>query len=440
MEDEAPAARGLGAVHGDVGVAQQRLGVGGIVGVQADADAGSGADLGPGDDERLLQCAEQLAADALGRRGRVVGQVAEQDEELVAALAGQDVGVTQDAAQPCRDAGQQPVAGGVPQAVVDLFEVVEVDEHEGRGAAGAPGAGQRQVHLLLNEDPVGQPGQRVVVGQIGQLLLAAAALGDVAHDPVEGRAEAARALDAGDGQLHRELAAVAAHRGGLDAPVQQARARVVADPLGEAAVVLAIVRGDEHVGHLAAQDVLGQVVERALGGGVELDEAILLVHGDHAVQRRGDDRAVARQRRLQGRHLPRALDRQRGVRGQRTQHHQLLIVGPQPREGLVDRDDPIGTAARALQGGEQRVIGVPALAGELGSPGVGQRPVPGDRGIIEGQRSLGNEVDTVAAKPLVEQRLPRLGLGGRAEQDVARPLAAVDGDDLVHDRRRPDRH
>ena len=264
------------------------------------------------------------------------------------------------------------------EAVVDLLEIVKVDEHQRGRTAGAPGAGEGEIDLLLDEDPVGQAGQRVVVGQVGELLLAAPALADVADDAVEGGAEPARAFDPGDGELHGELAAVAADRSGLDAAVQQARARVVADPLGEAAVEGAILGRHQQIGDLAAQHVIGQVVEGALGGRVELDDAILLVDGDHAVQRPGDHRAVARQRGLERGHLARALDGQGCVGREGAQHHQLLIVGAPPGERLVDRDDPVRAPAGAFERREQRVVGVPALAADLRRACVGLGPVPGD--------------------------------------------------------------
>ena len=50
------------------------------------------------------------------------------DRELVAAEAGDDVVGAQHAAQPLGHGDEQPVAGAVPERVVDELEVVEVDE------------------------------------------------------------------------------------------------------------------------------------------------------------------------------------------------------------------------------------------------------------------------------------------------------------------------
>ena len=93
----------------------------------------------------------------------------QQDRELVAAEAGDDVGRAQPLAQHARDARQQAVAGGVAEGVVDGLEAVEV-EHE-RGALGAVAAHVREVprELLLEAAAVREPGERVVVGEVAQL-------------------------------------------------------------------------------------------------------------------------------------------------------------------------------------------------------------------------------------------------------------------------------
>ena len=78
-------------------------------------------------------------------RGGVAGRldVREQDAELVAAEAGDRVGVAQGALQPRGDLLQQQVAHVVPERVVDLLEVVEIHDHDHGGvavaAAGADG-------------------------------------------------------------------------------------------------------------------------------------------------------------------------------------------------------------------------------------------------------------------------------------------------------------
>src|SRR5206468_7935768 len=103
-----------------------------------------------------------------------------QDGELVPAEAGPGGAGPDDLLEPPAQGDQQPVAGLVAQGVVDELEPVQVQEqHRHRGAA-ALGAGQGQGNPVLEEDPVGQAGEGVVGGLVGQLSLGVAALdGDV---------------------------------------------------------------------------------------------------------------------------------------------------------------------------------------------------------------------------------------------------------------------
>ena len=61
-----------------------------------------------------------------------------------------------------RDLLQQAVARVVAERVVDLLEVVEVDQHHGRGDVRAAAGGDRLLDAVAEERAVGEPGQRVV--------------------------------------------------------------------------------------------------------------------------------------------------------------------------------------------------------------------------------------------------------------------------------------
>ena len=125
--------------------------------------------------------------DALGRVGRRLGifDVLEQDRELVTAEARRGVGGADRGRDPLRDLEQQLVAGRVAEAVVDSFEVVEVEEDDGEAELLAARAGHRVAYALVEQGAVGQVGDRVVEGLMGELLLKRLALADVAaveHD------------------------------------------------------------------------------------------------------------------------------------------------------------------------------------------------------------------------------------------------------------------
>ena len=136
LEDREAAAGLLGGVHRDVGALLERLVVLAVQRVHGDADAR--VDLEPHalEHERLAQVHEQV----LGDRGAVAGglHAREQDAELVAAEAGDGVGLAQREPQPARDLLEQQVAHVMAERVVDLLEVIEVhDHHHGRLAAAA---------------------------------------------------------------------------------------------------------------------------------------------------------------------------------------------------------------------------------------------------------------------------------------------------------------
>ena len=122
-----------------VGVAQQlvrglALG-GGTLAIVAhrDTDAGSDEQLSRGQSERLAERVEDPIRD-LG--GRVMARFLEEDPELVATEPRGSVRPPQAGADPLRDQREQLVAGGVPKAVVDHLEVVEIDEQDCEPAGG----------------------------------------------------------------------------------------------------------------------------------------------------------------------------------------------------------------------------------------------------------------------------------------------------------------
>ena len=101
-------------------------------------------------------------------------------------------------------------------------------------------------------------------------------LGDVADEGAEHQlfAEA----DGRDGQLHRELAAVAMQRRHLDALVEHARHAGLDVAAQAVAMLLAVALGNDQLGELAAQRLGARPAEHLLGLGVPA--------GDHALRGR----------------------------------------------------------------------------------------------------------------------------------------------------------
>ena len=70
-----------------------------------------------------------------------------------------------------------------PSAVVDALEVVEVEEQDGHGLAGACRPGEGVLDAVAEQRLVGEVGERVVERLVGELALEALLLGDVAEAP-----------------------------------------------------------------------------------------------------------------------------------------------------------------------------------------------------------------------------------------------------------------
>ncbi|OIQ87432.1 hypothetical protein GALL_306830 [mine drainage metagenome] len=59
----------------------------------------------------------------------------------------------------------------MPEAVVDLLEVVEVEEQDGQTLAVAPGGGDRQLQAVVEQHAIGQAGQGVVVRHVADMMM-----------------------------------------------------------------------------------------------------------------------------------------------------------------------------------------------------------------------------------------------------------------------------
>ena len=131
----APPAERLGAVHGLVGLVEQDLRRPSSADRDRDADA-------RGDRVTVLdpiRAAAQLGDDAGADvdRVQVALDVGSEDDELVAADAGDGVHRSQDRRQLRGNPAQHGVSRGMPPGVVDLLEPVEVDEEDGGAPTGA---------------------------------------------------------------------------------------------------------------------------------------------------------------------------------------------------------------------------------------------------------------------------------------------------------------
>src|ERR1700684_1764342 len=89
--------------------------------------------------------------------------------------------------------------------VVDLLEVVEVDHHQGRELAVALGAGDLELEIVLEQAAVAKTGERVVIGEVAEVLLEQLSLGDVLQlgDVVQGSTVAVAHERDGEDRRHQ---------------------------------------------------------------------------------------------------------------------------------------------------------------------------------------------------------------------------------------------
>ena len=100
-------------------------------------------------------------------------------QEFVAPQARNGVGVAGHRPQPLGGAAQQLVAVGMPEALVDALEVVEIEKEHGDRTAASTRIHQRPAEPVEREEAVRQAGQLVEVGLVDQPLLVLLADGDV---------------------------------------------------------------------------------------------------------------------------------------------------------------------------------------------------------------------------------------------------------------------
>ena len=199
----------LGHVHGDVGAPQQRARVGPMLGEDRNANAGADFHLMAVDDERLLERFEQPA----GRHfGLVRVRSGQQHGELVAAQARGRVAFAKHALESHAQLAQEQIAKVVPERIVDFLEAIEVHHQQRQRRFVATGRQNGLAQAVVEQQTIGQPGQRVVDGLVLERRLGLLAFGDVAHADDEAQSFLAHLRDR---HFDREHAFVSATAGRL---------------------------------------------------------------------------------------------------------------------------------------------------------------------------------------------------------------------------------
>src|SRR3984957_20088269 len=72
-----------------------------------------------------------------------IGDLREQDNEFIAALATDRVGIPHTSEQSFRHALKERIAGGMPQRIVDIFEMIHIQKDHRTGSLLAASQGNR---------------------------------------------------------------------------------------------------------------------------------------------------------------------------------------------------------------------------------------------------------------------------------------------------------
>ncbi len=157
----------LGMIHRGVGVPDHRFNVLAVVGVEADADAQGDVEPMATDEMGLGHGLDQLfgGEDSVLR----IFDFGQQHHEFVAPLAADGIREADARLQALGDRLQQLVADRMPERIVDVLEVVEVQIHQGDLLAMTLRQRDRLRQTVVQQRTVRQTGEKVVLGHIGHL-------------------------------------------------------------------------------------------------------------------------------------------------------------------------------------------------------------------------------------------------------------------------------
>ena len=150
---------GLGRVHCHLGMPEQRLGVSAVRRVQRDADARVHGERHSLDGDRTFH---RLADPLRERSDLVFGFELEDDGELVANGSREERVPVEQHLEPGSDLPEDGVTRAVPEGVVDLPEVVEVEEKDGQALLSGVRTGDREPQALTQVRAIRKSGEVVV--------------------------------------------------------------------------------------------------------------------------------------------------------------------------------------------------------------------------------------------------------------------------------------
>jgi len=411
----------LGHVAGRVGGAEQVLERAALAGDLDEADAHADAeDLVLPHEAELADGAHHVVGDLTRLLERAAG---EQDAELVAAEAGDGVGVAHGVLDEPGHLAQHAVARAVPALVVDGLEAVEVEVAQHVARPAGVRLLERFLQAPLELAAVDEAGQGVVARLVGHLARQAAQVGHVANRDHRARELAGRVAQRRHAELDRALAfPVARDDHAATAHVHaaaggQALAHRVAEGLA-----VALLDEIDDLEQRAAVRIRRGLADERLGRAVHVHDATLQVGGDHSLAERVERFPCIGMRTSGG------LARRRAHLDGRDQQRRLALVADRRQCQLDARDTTVRGGQLDLEplGGRLAGAKAPQVAGQQLSVvrvhDLGERAA-GEVGRRGGAAQLGEsrvrEPDAVAfngeafVHRLGEAAIERLALGAR---------------------------
>jgi len=196
---------GLCLIKREIGICDQIIDASAVIGSDCNARAAAEMQRVIADVEGLRELLEHCVDHLTDPAG--VPAIRHDQHEFIPAEAEHLSGLAvafADFDQSMADLGEQLIADRVPQRIVHVLEIVEIEDRKPRGAA-ASSARQPPAQLLLEREPVGQSCQRVVMGKPLELLLGAHLIGNIFNRPGDAtyRAIAIAHWSGSDSDLHR---------------------------------------------------------------------------------------------------------------------------------------------------------------------------------------------------------------------------------------------
>ena len=173
--------RFLGAVHRHVGFLEQRAIVSTVLRIDRHANRHRRVQFLLGNLERLIQPHHQFACK--GRDGIGFGDIRQQQQKLIPALAAHRIGGAHALFKPLRHLDQQLIADVMPQHIVDRLETVEIDQQQCHLGAGTRRKGNRLLQAVLEQLLIRQLRQHIVVEQEFGALFRPTTLGNIGKHP-----------------------------------------------------------------------------------------------------------------------------------------------------------------------------------------------------------------------------------------------------------------